>query len=163
MTRSGFSQPRQPLTVGSEVRSVGSNDRRLMDAQVAAARFFRERLLESHSGWPATHLTQRGLGHLLRSSSPWKVGYAPDGWAHLVDHLRGQGIDDETLLGAGLASATRNGYLVDRFRDRIIFPAWDSDQHLVGFVGRARGGRFEVLELADDADLPEVENTGRAQ
>ena len=124
---------------------MGGNDRRLMDAQLAAARFFRERLLESHSGWPATHLTQRGLGHLLRSSSPWKVGYAPDGWSHLVNHLRGQGFDDETLLTAGLASATRNGYLVDRFRDRVTFPAWDSDQRLVGFVGRARGGRLKYL------------------
>jgi len=82
---------------------------------------------------------------VLRASSPWKVGYAADGWAHLVAHLRSEGFDDDTLLTAGLASATRKGYLVDRFRDRIMFPAWDSGQELVGFVGRSRGGRTKYL------------------
>ncbi|NUR97915.1 MAG: hypothetical protein HOV67_22000 [Kribbellaceae bacterium] len=116
-----------------------------MEAQVAAGQFFRERLLESGAGWAAVCLAQRGLGHVLRATSPWKVGYAPEGWAHLVDDLRSRGFADETLLAAGLASATRKGYLVDRFRDRIMFPAWDSAQELVGFVGRSRGGRTKYL------------------
>jgi len=73
------------------------------------------------------------------------VGYAPDGWSRLVDHLRGGGFDDQILLAAGLASATKKGYLADRFRDRIMFPAWDSGQQLVGFIGRSRGGRAKYL------------------
>lgn len=124
---------------------MSGENRRLLDAQVVAGQFFREQLLRSGTGWAAAHLNQRGLGHVLRSSSPWKVGYAPDGWSRLVDHLRGQGFDDEALVSAGLASLTRNGYLVDRFRDRIMFPAWDSAQELVGFVGRAPGGRSKYL------------------
>jgi DNA primase catalytic core len=124
---------------------MNSENRRLIDAQVAAGQFFREQLLRSRTGWAAAHLSQRGLGHVLRSTSPWKVGYAPDGWSRLVDHLRGQGFDDESLVTAGLASVTKSGYLVDRFRDRIMFPAWDSAQELVGFVGRARGGRAKYL------------------
>ncbi|WP_432894351.1 toprim domain-containing protein [Kribbella sp. CA-245084] len=116
-----------------------------MAAQIAAGHFFRAQLLQSGAGWAAAHLNQRGLGHVLRSVSHWNVGYAPDGWAHLVEHLRSRGFDDETLLASGLASATKNGYLVDRFRDRIMFPAWDSGQELVGFVGRSRGGRTKYL------------------
>ncbi|MEU4295341.1 toprim domain-containing protein [Kribbella sp. NPDC026596] len=119
---------------------MSSDDCRLVAAQVAAAQFFREQLLRAGAGWPVAHLMQRGLGHVLRSSSPWKIGYAPDGWAYLVNHLRSQGFGDETLLAAGLATATKKGYLVDRFRDRIMFPAWDAGQELVGFVGRSRGG-----------------------
>ncbi|MFI7067096.1 toprim domain-containing protein [Kribbella sp. NPDC050124] len=125
--------------------AVSGDDRRLVEVQVAAAQFFRARLLGSGAGWAAAHLVQRGLGHVLRSSSPWKVGYAPDGWARLVDHLRAEGFEDDTLLAAGLASPTRKGYLVDRFRDRIMFPAWDSGEQLVGFVGRSRGGRAKYL------------------
>lgn len=124
---------------------MSCDDRRLMDVQIVAGNFFREQLLHSGAGWAAAHLTQRGLGHVLRSISHWKVGYAPDGWAHLSDHLRAQGFDDETLLASGLASVTKRGYLVDRFRDRIMFPAWDSGQVLVGFVGRSRGGRTKYL------------------
>ncbi|MEV0792660.1 toprim domain-containing protein [Kribbella sp. NPDC050459] len=124
---------------------MATDDRRLIEAHVAAGQFFREQLLRSTVGWASAHLVQRGLRHLLRSSSPWKVGYAPEGWARLVDHLRAQGFEDRTLLDAGLASATKKGYLVDRFRDRIMFPAWDSDEQLVGFVGRSRGGNTRYL------------------
>ena len=127
------------------IGAMTSDDRRLMEAHVAAGQFFREQLLRSGAGWASAHLAQRGLGHVLRSSSPWKIGYAPDGWARLVDHLRSHGFDDETLLSAGLASATKKGYLVDRFRDRIIFPAWDAAGQLVGFVGRCHGGRAKYL------------------
>jgi DNA primase catalytic core len=63
----------------------------------------------------------------------------------LVDHLRSQNFDDETLLASGLVNATKSGYLIDRFRDRIMFPACDSGQELVGFVGRSRGGRVKYL------------------
>ncbi|MBP2356198.1 DNA primase catalytic core [Kribbella aluminosa] len=127
------------------IGAMSCDDRRLMAVQVAAGQFFRQQLLQSVAGWAAAYLTRRGLGHVLRSTSRWKVGYAPDGWAYLVDHLRSQGFDDETLLASGLASATKKGYLIDRFRDRIMFPAWDSGQELVGFVGRSRGGRVKYL------------------
>jgi DNA primase catalytic core len=114
-------------------------------AHAAAAEFFRNELLGHRAAWAPDHLTNRRLGHLLRRGSRWRVGYAPDGWAHLVDHLRREGFEDEILVDSGLASATQSGYLVDRFRDRIMFPAWDCDQHVVGFVGRSRGGRLKYL------------------
>ncbi|GAA3097016.1 DNA primase catalytic core [Kribbella aluminosa] len=124
---------------------MSCDDHRLVAAHVAAGQFFREQLLQSRAGWATAHLTQRGLEHLVRTTSHWNVGYAPDGWSRLVDHLRSRGFDDETLLASGLAKATKNGYLIDRFRDRIMFPAWDSGQMLVGFVGRSRGGRPKYL------------------
>jgi DNA primase catalytic core len=52
-------------------------------------------------------------------------------------------------VAAGLARVTKSGYLVDRFRDRIMFPASDGDQHVVGFVGRSRGGRAKYLNSPD--------------
>jgi hypothetical protein len=62
-------------------------------------------------------------------------GYAPDGWSRVVSHLRRSGFDDEVIVAPGLASATSNGYLVDRFRDRIMFVAHDIGLRPVGFVG----------------------------
>jgi DNA primase len=76
---------------------------------------------------------------------PCWVGYAPDGWSRLVNHLRQSGYDDQVLVAAGLASVTRTAYLVDRFRDRIVFAAHDLDLRTVGFIGRARGRRLRYL------------------
>ena len=44
---------------------------------------------------------------------------------------------DEELLGAGLVQRARNGNLMDRFRERIMFPLADSRGRVLGFGARA--------------------------
>jgi len=50
------------------------------------------------------------------------LGYAPDTWTALIDHLRAAGATDTELTAAGLSSHASTGRLVDRFRDRLVFP-----------------------------------------
>ncbi|MDX3002031.1 toprim domain-containing protein [Kribbella solani] len=121
---------------------------RLYEAHTAAASFYRRQLVENRDGWAAAHLRNRGLGALLACDSRWCVGYAPEGWSRLVGHLRRAGFDDQAIVRAGLASVTRNGYLVDRFRDRVVFVAHDRELRPVGFVSRARGTRLRYLNTA---------------
>ncbi|MEU0095603.1 toprim domain-containing protein [Kribbella sp. NPDC006257] len=117
---------------------------RLLEVQRAARAFYRSELEARPDGWAVRHLTGRGLRASL-ADQHWSIGYAPDSWRALVDHLRREGFADEALIGAGLASPTINGYLVDRFRDRIMFAADDGDLEPVGFVGRARADRIRYL------------------
>ncbi|WP_407344991.1 MobF family relaxase [Pengzhenrongella phosphoraccumulans] len=67
-------------------------------------------------------------------------GYASAGWTRLVDHLRRQGVTDLELTESGLASVARTGRLIDRFRDRLVFPitrlAADGQLEPLGFVAR---------------------------
>ena len=89
--------------------------------------------------WAQTHLAQRmrtdltGDPHVL-------PGYAPAGWTRLVDHLRRQGVTDLELTESGLATIARTGRLIDRFRDRLVFPITrltaDGQLEPLGFVGR---------------------------
>jgi len=118
---------------------------RLYDAHVAAVSFYRRQLHERPGGWATEHLRDRGLGTVLAPSSEWSVGYAPDGWSQLVGHLRRAGFDDLEIVAAGLAFVTSNGYMIDRFRDRIMFPAHDEELRPVGFIGRAAGDRLRYL------------------
>ncbi|TDX04047.1 toprim domain-containing protein [Kribbella sp. VKM Ac-2566] len=120
------------------------NDR-LCDAHAAAVAFYRQQIHETPNGWAAQHLRDRGLGMVLAPDSEWSVGYAPDGWSRLVGHLRHIGFGDAEIVAAGLAFVTSNGYLVDRFRDRIVFPAHDEELHPVGFIGRSAGDRLRYL------------------
>lgn len=106
---------------------------RLRAVHAEAAWFYRRRLNRS---WVPRYLHERGLDAAL--DAPWDAGRAPDGWTALVRHLRGQGVDDATLLAAGLARRARSGALVDTFRDRLVLPIRDDGGHVVGFVGRAR-------------------------
>jgi DNA primase len=108
----------------------------LLEANEEAAAYFRASLLADASIGPRRYLTDRGFEALLRDT-PWTVGFAPAGWTHLRDHLRHLGFTDQTLLDAGLASTTRDGRPIDRFRDRLTFGIRDPTGDLVGFTARS--------------------------
>ena len=75
----------------------------------------------------------------------------PAGWTTLTDHLRTRGYTDAQLLDAGVGLTTRRGSVVDRFRDRLMFPVRDpGGQRVVGFLGRA---------LAEAEDTPRYLNS----
>lgn len=117
----------------------------LVEANELAAEFFRRELRNYRSGWAAQHLIKRRLGAALNPESAWGVGFAPDRWTRLVDHLRSKGVGDEVMLTAGLVIPTESGSLVDRFRNRITFVAHDIELRPVGFVARSRTGRPHYL------------------
>src|SRR5450759_1470560 len=81
----------------------------------------------------------------------YQLGYAPPGWTALTDHLRAHGYTDTQLLDAGVGLRTRRGTVVDRFRDRLMFPVRDGGgQRIVGFLGRA---------LTEADDIPKYLNS----
>lgn len=65
-----------------------------------------------------------------------QLGYAPPGWTALTGRLRAAGHSDQDLLDSGLAVRTRHGRLVDRFRDRLMFPLHDRDGTVISLLGR---------------------------
>lgn len=65
------------------------------------------------------------------------IGYADNSWDGLVGFLKKQGVSEEDIVRAGLASRKKNGNgYVDRFRNRIIFPIYDTRSRVIGFGGR---------------------------
>lgn len=64
------------------------------------------------------------------------LGYSPEEWDALYNHLRKKGYDDEILLDSGLILKGKNGGYYDRFRGRIIFPIFDLRGNVIGFGGR---------------------------
>jgi DNA primase len=69
------------------------------------------------------------------------LGYAPQGWDHLVRALRGRGFDAVSLEQAGLAVERQGGSgHYDALRDRVIFPIRDLQGRAVAFGGRALDG-----------------------
>jgi DNA primase len=85
------------------------------------------------------YLTERGVDPEV--ARRFRLGYAPEGWDHLLGAARAEGFASELLLAAGLVLARQTGSgHYDRFRGRLIFPITDTQGRVIAFGGRALAG-----------------------
>ena len=117
---------------------------RLLAANEAATLFFQAQLAGPQGAEALAYAERRGLDAAARRD--WQLGYAPDEWSALTDHLAARGFRDQELVAAGLAIEGDRG-LYDRFRGRLIFPTRDVRGRMVGFGGRALGADQEPKYL----------------
>jgi DNA primase len=110
-----------------------SRRRRLIEAHRAAAEFFAEQLDTPAASGAREFLSGRGFERT--DAQRFGVGYAPDEWEALTNHLRGRGFTEAELLGGGLASQGRRGP-IDRFRGRLMFPIADLTGDVIAFGAR---------------------------
>ena len=54
----------------------------------------------------------------------------------LYDYLTQKGYSEEELILANVCRKSENGNVYDNFRNRVIFPIMDMQQHVIGFGGR---------------------------
>ncbi|MYB42823.1 MAG: DNA primase [Chloroflexi bacterium] len=106
----------------------------LLSANEAAAVFFQAALDSPEGAAALAYAEGRGLDAGARRD--WQIGYAPDSWQALTDHLGARGFGPDVLIAAGLAIEGNRGPY-DRFRGRLIFPTRDERGRLTGFGGRA--------------------------
>ncbi|MCL2301119.1 MAG: DNA primase [Firmicutes bacterium] len=110
---------------------------RILAANREAAKFFYGQLKEPGSPGLDYWLNKRGLTPQLVKH--FGLGYAPEGWNNLLDHLRGQGYAPEELAEANLVSRSeKNGRVsyYDRFRGRVMVPILDLRGNVIAFGGR---------------------------
>lgn len=100
-----------------------------------AARFFFRKLTEGPNPGYA-YLRKRGLKD--NTIGKFGLGYAPDSWNALMNHLEKEGVTTQDMLKLGLIQQGRKGYY-DKFRNRVIFPIINTAGKVIGFGGRALG------------------------
>jgi DNA primase len=100
-----------------------------------AMNFYHEFLLKSSEAQKA-RMYLRGRGLNEDTIEKLNIGFAPDRWDGLIQHVKGR-IADKTLekVGLLLERKEKNGYY-DRFRNRVIFPILDMKGACVAFGGR---------------------------
>ncbi|MBK0328338.1 DNA primase [Rhodobacteraceae bacterium F11138] len=119
-------------------RAQEKTDRRAKLAEVMeqAVQFFRLQLRTGAAAQTRAYLDRRRLSQ--QQQEHWQIGFAPDGWQGLWDHLRGKGVAEDLILAAGLAKPSGSGGRpYDTFRNRIMFPIRDARGRCIAFGGRA--------------------------
>lgn len=108
----------------------------LSDVMEQAVQFFRLQLRTGGASAARDYLEGRGL--LDTTQDRFEIGFAPDAWQGLWDHLTGKGVSPEKILAAGLGKpSSKGGKPYDTFRNRIMFPIRDPRGRCTAFGGRA--------------------------
>jgi DNA primase len=132
---------------GYTKRAVSSERARLLEANQLAAQYYREQLASPGARVGRELLAGRGFDQA--AADTFRIGYAPEGWDHLVRHLLTRGFTERELMTAGLATQGQRG-MIDRFRHRLIWPIADVGGEIIGFGGR---------RLSEDKNSPKYLNT----
>ncbi len=126
---------------------AGTTPERLAHINELATQFYEARFPGS---WAHDYLVDR-LHTDITGDPGYRPGYAPDSWTSLVNHLRRQGVTDHEMILAGVAKQASTGNLIDRFRNRVVFPI-THDGQILGFIARRHPD-------ADDTAGPKYLNT----
>ena len=111
---------------------------RLLAIHAEAAVWFHKALVKSPAGAQAReYLKSRGITSEVAKS--WQLGYAPDSWDALLEHLRGCRFSDGEIMLSGLASSKEDrprDRIYSRFRHRVMFPIRNDYGEVIAFSGR---------------------------
>ena len=119
-----------------QARERADRTAKLAEVMEDALRFFRLQLKTAAATEAREYLARRGLSE--ETQERFEIGFAPDSWQGLWDHLKNKGVGDEAILGCGLAKPSqKGGKPYDTFRGRIIFPIRDARGRCIAFGGRA--------------------------
>lgn len=119
------------ITIDSSEKYEKSEKGRIFSLLNSAIEFYKNELSKNKEA--LEYLKKRGL----RSDTiaKFKIGYAPNEWRRLYDHLSKLNYTDKEIELAGLSIKTEKGYY-DRFRGRIMFPIFSISGAPVAFSGR---------------------------
>ena len=126
--------------------------KRVLEANVAAARFFRSNLSTEKGKKAAEYLIRRGLSTKIVQT--FGIGYATDGWFELTNELTRQGFSRAELEAARLSGKGKNGGYFDFFRDRVMFPIINERGEVIAFSGRVLTSGAEGRKYINTPDTP---------
>jgi len=126
-----------PLEIDDDKKrmTTSNEEQRLININEIASEFFRKYLFSTKGSIALTYLRDRGLS--LEIIKEFQLGFSPSRPDDLTNFLKSQGYNEQFIEKSGLAFKPENKPLVDRFRNRIMFPISDSNNNIVAFGGRS--------------------------
>ena len=117
--------------------TLSKQRRRLLEANREAARFFNSCLMDPKNREALDYFLKRGLS--ISTITRFGLGYAPNDWRELINHMKAKGFTEHELVLANLARRSdKNGRAsyYDNFRNRVMFPIIDLRGNVIAFGGR---------------------------
>jgi len=117
----------------------GTDRPRVLKTVAWAAQVFERFLRDTRLGAPAREYLER-RGFTDATVEAFHLGWVPDSWDSLVRAAAKRGVSNELLAAAGLVVPRNDGSgNYDRFRNRVMFPIFDTLNRPIAFGGRTLG------------------------
>lgn len=133
-------------------RRQGVSRSRVLDMNLEAARFFRQVLFSPQGEAGRAYFEKRKLSGA--TVKHFGLGYAPDSFDALKNHLHSKGYTDEEMVAGYLCQRSRKNekHIYDCFRNRVMFPIIDTAGNVIAFGGRVLDD--SVPKYLNSADTP---------
>lgn len=132
--RSGMNMP--DISMGDDSSRIRA---KTLEINRESARFFYNTLVNEKCGEKGRrYFAQRQISP--NTIKKYGLGYAPNDWFMLANHLKLMGFTDNDLITANIVGRGKSGGLYDMFRDRVMFPIIDLRGNVIAFGGRIIDG-----------------------
>ena len=125
------------LSYSEDDNSASRQRKRILDMNLCAAKYFRACLMDQNVGHIGMKYFSKERGLSMSVIKHFGLGYAPDSFGGLTDHLKKHGFtEEEMIMGFLCGKSKKNGRAYDYFRNRVIFPIIDTSGNVIAFGGR---------------------------
>lgn len=121
-----------------------------------SAVFYENKLHSDYGKEAVSYLHSRGL--VDETIKTWRIGLTTSEWRDLSDYLRSQNISQSFMDRVGLIKQTGTS-VYDRFRNRIMFPLFDSSGRVIGYSGRLFETEKNKSEESKESNAPKYLNS----
>ena len=140
--------------------SAATKRKRILDMNLEAAKYFRACLFDENLGGVGMKYfaSQRKLSPVIIKR--FGLGFAPDSFGALTDHLKKKGFTEEEMIEGFLCGKSKKtGRAYDYFRNRVIFPIIDTSGNVIAFGGRVMDdSKPKYLNSSDTAAFKKSKN-----
>ena len=128
--------------------SVSDIKDKLKHISAETLKFFVENLAKNETA--KTYLKERGITEEIITE--FKLGYSPDSYHALLDHLKAKFTDTELFVKAGVCQFGDHGQY-DTFRNRIMFPILNIFGEVIAFGGRVMDSSLPKYINSKETDI----------
>ena len=122
-----------PVSGNFEDDKLAKLKSRVYEVNKCAAEFYHENLYKPTAKPGQEYVKKRHLDN--KTLKAFKIGYSGR-FNELYTELKSKGFTEEEILASCLVNKNPAGKFIDRFRNRLMFPIFDTHERVIAFGGR---------------------------
>jgi len=141
---------RKYRTINQEINRRKAVNKEYFDIMNEALVFFKENIEKYDEAME--YMKERDFS--VEDMKKFGIGFASSNRDDLFQYLLKKEFSETKIIELGLAKRNENGEIYDNFRNRVIFPIYNTDSQIVGFGGRIIEKNSNLPKYLNSPDSP---------